>query len=34
MRSLSNWHQFSKSWAGRIAEDLRDAAKDLLEPNA
>ena len=34
MRSLSNWPQFSKSWAGRIAEDLRDAAKDLLEPNA
>ena len=30
MRRLSTWPQFGNGWAGRIANDLRYAAKDIL----
>lgn len=30
MRSLSNWQHDGRGWAGRIAEDMRYAADDLL----
>jgi lysozyme family protein len=32
MRSLSNWPVAGKGWAGRIANDMRFAAQDLLAP--
>lgn len=34
MRSLSNWPQAGRGWAGRIATDMRYAAEDLLSSTA